>query len=142
MPARDTPPPSSQEVAARMRVTRQKDTPAELALRRELHRRGLRYRVDSSASSATRARPDLSFPTERIAIFIDGCFWHSCPEHTTRPAANREWWEKKLAANIERDRRHDRELEATGWLVLRFWEHEDAINAADRVQAAVLSRRH
>lgn len=137
----DTPEASSDEVSARMRATPQKDTPPELQLRRELHSRGFRYRVDHSLRPITRGRPDLVFPSEEVAVFVDGCFWHCCPEHVTVPKTNREWWENKLANNVERDRRHTRELEQAGWEVLRIWEHEDAVAAADRVERVVLARR-
>ena len=124
-----------------METTRQRDTPAELALRSELHRRGLRYRVDASLPGVTRARPDIVFSRQKIAVFVDGCFWHSCPEHATQPKANEEWWAAKLAANVERDRRHDSELADEGWAVVRIWEHEDPVVAADRVQRLVEQRR-
>ena len=123
-----------------METTKQRDTPAELALRSELHRRGLRYRVDHRIEDVSRARPDIVFTRQKVAVFVDGCFWHSCPEHSTIPKANRDWWVEKLLANVERDRRHTAELEATGWTVLRFWEHEDATTAADRVQRLLAQR--
>lgn len=113
----------------------------ELAVRSELHRRGLRYFVDRPVKGVSRARPDLLFPTEKIAVFIDGCFWHSCPQHRTMPAANAQWWEEKLASNVTRDRRHDREFKEAGWTVLRFWEHEDPMESADQIQVALRSRR-
>jgi len=112
-----------------------------MELRRELYRRGFRYRVDVSVPGVTRGRPDLLFPTEKAAVFVDGCFWHSCPIHGTAPKTNGQWWQEKLAANMERDRRHDRELTESGWLVLRFWEHEDASDAADVVVRSLESRR-
>ncbi len=116
-----------------MRQTKRRDTAAEVALRKELFRRGLRYRVDMSIPDVTRSRPDIVFTSKKVAVFVDGCFWHSCPEHGTQPMANSEWWEAKLAANVKRDRRHDAELEAAGWTVLRFWEHDDPVGAADTV---------
>jgi DNA mismatch endonuclease (patch repair protein) len=76
-----------------------------------------------------------------VAVYVDGCFWHSCPEHGTRPKANAEWWASKLAANVERDRNTDESLAAAGWLALRVWEHEDPLEAADRVEQAVCERR-
>ena len=127
------PPASSEGVRQRMANTRQRDTPAEMGLRRELHRRGFRYRVDLPVPGVSRARPDIVFPRQKVAVFVDGCFWHSCPEHGTMPKKNREWWQAKLAANVERDRRHDEDLEAAGWTVVRVWEHEDVHEAADRV---------
>lgn len=135
------PEPTSEAVRRRMESTRQKNTPAELAIRSALHRRGLRYRVDQTIPGVTRARPDIVFTKQRIAVFVDGCFWHSCPKHSTTPKSNQEWWVEKLAGNVERDRRHDRELVEAGWRVLRFWEHEDPEHAADAVERAVQHRR-
>jgi DNA mismatch endonuclease (patch repair protein) len=138
---KSTPEPSSESVAQRMRNTAQRDTTAELALRRELHRRGFRYRVDRAIPGVTRGRPDLVFPTEKVAVFVDGCFWHSCPEHATIPTENRDWWITKLQANVDRDRRHDEELIGSGWLVLRFWEHDDPLASAAQVGASLIRRR-
>ncbi|MDE0196130.1 MAG: very short patch repair endonuclease [bacterium] len=124
-----------------MRNTRQRDTPFEIRVRRLLHARGLRYRVDRAIPAVTRARPDVVFGRERVAVFLDGCFWHSCPQHATTPTANRDWWRAKLLANVERDRRHDRELTAAGWTVCRFWEHQDATFVATEIEQLVLRRR-
>jgi len=124
-----------------MAATRQRDTPAELALRRILHARGFRYRVDRQVLKGRRRRADIVFPTERVAVFVDGCFWHGCPEHGTLPKANRDWWTEKLRANRARDRDTNEELEAAGWAVVRAWEHEEAASVADRVQNVVLERR-
>jgi len=124
-----------------MQATRQRDTSGELALRRELHRRGLRYRVDKAVVPGTRRRPDVVFPTERVAVFVDGCFWHDCPEHGTQPRANAQWWRDKIAANVRRDRDTNQRLEGAGWIVIRAWEHEDPIEVAGRVEAVVLKRR-
>ena len=121
----------------RMRNTRRRDTAFEMAVRRAVHARGLRFRVDRTIPAAGRARPDLQFPRARVAVFLDGCFWHSCPEHGTMPKRNADWWKAKIRANVERDRRHDREIEAAGWTVLRYWEHEDPRLVADRIEAAV-----
>lgn len=137
----EAPPASSDLVERRMRNTGQRDTPAELEVRRVLHARGLRYRVDQPIPGVTRARPDIVFPTERVAVFVDGCFWHACPTHGSLPKTNRGWWRRKLEANVERDGRHDRDLEKDDWVVLRFWEHEDAAEVADRVEKAVVGRR-
>src|SRR5688572_9108984 len=104
------PPPSSDVVTARMKATPRRDTPAELQLRKELHSRGFRYRVDKAIVGVTRGRPDLTFLSEKVAIFVDGCFWHSCPTHGTLPKSNGAWWLQKLNSNRERDRRHDHEL--------------------------------
>ncbi|AVH25042.1 very short patch repair endonuclease [Nocardia cyriacigeorgica] len=116
---------------------RRAGTEPELALRRELHRRGLRYFVDRPPIRGQRRRADVIFPRLRVAVYVDGCFWHSCPEHATYPKNNAEWWAEKLAANVARDRATDAALAAAGWKVIRIWEHEDPVAAADRVAAAL-----
>ncbi|WP_040832896.1 very short patch repair endonuclease [Nocardia brevicatena] len=116
---------------------RRAGTKPELVLRRELHRRGIRYFVDRAPIRGQRRRADLVFPRRRIAVYVDGCFWHCCPDHATYPKNNAEWWAEKLAGNVARDRETDAALAAAGWQVIRIWEHEDAILAADRVQAAL-----
>lgn len=123
-----------------MRANRRRDTAPELAVRRELHRRGLRFRVDYAPVVGLRCRVDIAFTRAQVAVFVDGCFWHRCPEHGVLPYANGEWWGDKLQGNVARDRRNDRELTAAGWCVVRVWEHEPAFVAADRVCAAVLRR--
>jgi len=120
-----------------MQRTGRRDTAAERAVRGELHRRGLRYFVDRSVDPGTRRRVDIVFPRRRVAVFVDGCFWHSCPVHRTTPKANREWWVAKLAANEARDRATDKALRQVGWIVLRFWEHENPVAVADVVETAV-----
>lgn len=134
------PPASSPQALARMRRQARRDTAAELAVRRILHRRGLRYRVDRQVLAGLRRRADLLFPAPRVAVFVDGCFWHSCPLHATRPAANAEWWEQKLRRTVERDRETDRLLAAAGWEVIRVWEHEDPPAAAARIEERVRAR--
>ena len=125
-------------ISARMRRTRQRDTAAELALRRELYRRGLRYFVDFPPLKADRRRrADVVFPRARVAIYVDGCFWHGCPLHATWPKTNAQWWRQKIERNRARDRSTDEALRDAGWTVVRVWEHEDAEVAADRVQGAV-----
>lgn len=116
-----------------------RDTAPELALRSELHRRGLRYRVDWPLPGMPRRRADIAFTRAKIAVFVDGCFWHSCPEHGTDAKANAEWWAAKLAANVRRDRETGERLRAAGWAVLRFWEHETTMDAADEVAELVCS---
>jgi DNA mismatch endonuclease, patch repair protein len=123
-----------------MRANRRRDTGPELVLRRELHSRGLRFRVDHAPVPGLRCRADITFTRARVAVFVDGCFWHSCPEHGNLPSANHEWWRMKLAENVDRDRRNDRAFAAAGWEVIRVWEHEPAGAAADRVQRKVLAR--
>lgn len=123
-----------------MRGNRSRDTRPELALRRELHRRGLRYRVGVRIDGATIAvRPDVAFSRRRVAVFVDGCFWHCCPEHGTAPRTNADHWTTKLARNRRRDVVVNESLAAVGWTVLRFWEHEDPAISADVVEEAVRS---
>lgn len=133
--------PSSPGARARMSRQRVRDTAPELALRRALHAEGLRYRVDVAPLPGLRRRADLVFTRARVAVFVDGCFWHCCPEHGTLPQSNAQWWRAKLERNAERDRDTDRVLNEAGWLVLRFWEHEPADLAAARVRDAWSARR-
>lgn len=100
---------------------------------------GLRYQVDRSLAGSRR-RADLVFAATKVAVFVDGCFWHRCPLHATEPKANAEWWRQKLAANVARDRDTDARLRREGWIVLRFWEHEGARTAAARIALAVRKR--
>ena len=129
--------PSSPEVSERMSRVRNRDTAAEMALRRELHRRGLRYRVNLRIPGLGRTRPDIAFIRRKVAVFVDGCFWHRCPEHATFPKVNAVWWQEKLEANVRRDRETDEMLRDAGWIVVRIWEHEDPVEAADRIESLV-----
>ncbi len=127
-------PPSARE-RARFQAQRRRDTAPELLLRSELHRRGHRYRVDARPLPAVNRRADLVFSRARLAVFVDGCFWHSCPDHGTQPGRNGPWWADKLAANRARDADTDARLAEAGWRVVRVWEHEDVLAAADRIGA-------
>jgi DNA mismatch endonuclease (patch repair protein) len=129
--------PSSPGVSARMRRQASKDTGAELAVRRLLHAAGMRYRVEYPVPGMARRRMDIAFTRAKIAVLIDGCFWHGCPEHATQPKANADWWREKLDRNMARDRETTEHLRAAGWTVLRFWEHEDPKDVAVRVVTAV-----
>jgi DNA mismatch endonuclease (patch repair protein) len=122
-----------------MRRNPRRDTGPEVALRSELHRRGLRFRKDLPVRVPHRVvRPDVVFTRARLAVFVDGCFWHVCPVHGNEPRANTDYWRPKLARNVARDRAVDAALERAGWRVLRAWEHEPVDAIADRI-AGVLS---
>jgi DNA mismatch endonuclease, patch repair protein len=120
-----------------MQATPRRDTSCEMAIRSAVHAMGLRFRVDWPVP-ATRRRADLAFVSAKVAVFVDGCFWHGCPEHRTWPKANAEWWRDKLDSNVRRDRDTDALLKAAGWTVLRFWEHEDASRAARTIRRTVV----
>lgn len=112
-----------------------------MALRRLLHARGFRYRVAGRPIKGVRRTADLVFGPARVAVFVDGCFWHQCPEHATEPRTNSDYWTPKLERNVERDRETDQLLAEAGWLSVRVWEHEDPHDAAERVALVVASRR-
>lgn len=118
-----------------------RDAAPEVAVRRLLHAAGLRYRVNVPVPGMPRRTIDIVFTKAKIAVFIDGCFWHGCPEHATQPEANAEWWRTKLDKNMARDVEMTDHLTAEGWTVLRFWEHESPAHVADRVAACVADRR-
>ena len=122
-----------------MAQIRGRDTAIELILRSELWRSGLRYRLRSKLTG----RPDIVFPSSRVAVFVDGCFWHGCPEHATKPATNSEFWSDKLGRNRSRDREVTAKLESGGWRVIRFWEHEvkaDPKACGERIRKVVKQR--
>lgn len=102
---------------------------------------GLRYRVQFAVPGNRRRSIDIAFTRVRLAVFVDGCFWHACPDHGTSPRTNSDWWQWKLERNVARDRDTDRLLTAAGWTVLRIWEHEDPRAAATRVRARWLALR-
>ena len=136
---------STSAAASIMRANIRRDTTPELSVRRLLHAAGLRYRVDHAPlASQRRRRADIVFTRRRIAVFIDGCFWHGCPEHFVPPKANSDYWGPKIARNRERDSETSAALEHEGWTVLRFWEHEDprevALSIADAVRRATPER--
>jgi DNA mismatch endonuclease, patch repair protein len=120
-----------------MRAAHQRDTAPELAVRAELHRRGLRFYVDRRPIPSLRSRADILFPRQRVAVYIHGCFWHGCPEHGTWPKANAAWWRAKIERNQTRDRRIDSQLKAAGWTVVQAWAHEPPEMVADKVVAVV-----
>jgi len=132
--------PPTELTRARMRCQPRTSTGPEMALRRELHARGLRYRVDAPVLPGLRRRADLLFVGSKVAVFVDGCFWHGCPVHSRPTRSNTGWWASKLAANRRRDEETTTVLTSHGWSVQRFWEHENHVAAADRVVAEVRAR--
>jgi DNA mismatch endonuclease (patch repair protein) len=112
-----------------------------LAIRRILHAAGLRYRVGARPIPELRRSADLVFGPAKVAVFVDGCFWHRCPTHGTLPATNTDYWVPKLTRNADRDRETDRALADAGWMSIRVWEHEDPEEAAERVAGLVRERR-
>ena len=128
--------------SAQMRGSTRRDTKPEKAIRSALHASGLRFRIDARVwPESGSPRPDVVFRKEKVAIFIDGCFWHACPDHCRVPLTNRDYWLPKLAGNMERDRRNRAVLEEAGWLVIRVWEHEATDVAAARIADTVWARR-
>jgi DNA mismatch endonuclease (patch repair protein) len=130
----DYPRASSEGRSANMRAIRRTDTKPELALRRALHAMGYRFRKDYRLDLAEgrRVRPDIAFTARKVAVFVDGCFWHACPDHGSKPSVNQGYWTPKLLRNVERDRAADAALTLAGWRVVRLWEHiplDDAVAA-------------
>jgi DNA mismatch endonuclease, patch repair protein len=126
--------------SSRMRRQRTRDTIPEINLRSELHRRGLRYYVHRKPLPELRREADILFPRHRLAIFVDGCFWHGCPIHGSKPKRNESFWYDKITRNQVRDQETDARLSDHGWLSVRIWEHELAAVAADRIEQLVRSR--
>lgn len=134
------PVPSSAAVTAVMRANRKVDTSPELRLRSALHRYGLRFRKHLRVRVRDmRATPDIVFTRQRVAVFVDGCFWHGCPDHGTQPRANAGYWASKLERNRSRDELVDERFRAAGWVVVRIWEHVPTEEAVGRVVAALQS---
>ncbi|MEW9309921.1 very short patch repair endonuclease [Labrys neptuniae] len=125
----------------RMQCTAQRDNLYERALRAMLHRRGLRFRTHQRLIEGTRRTADLAFLGARVAVLIDGCFWHGCPMHGTWPKNNAAWWRTKIEANIARDRDTDMRLQRSGWQVIRVWEHEAIEAVAERIERIVHDRK-
>lgn len=116
-----------------MRAQKTTGTKVELQVRRGLHARGYRFRVDQKLLPDHRFRGDIVWSGRRIVVFLDGCFWHGCPLHATTPKSNREFWEAKIETNRSRDRRVDEILRSRGWTVLRYWEHEPPLEIIESV---------
>lgn len=136
----DVPKAKNVEVRRRMQLTPRRDTTTELAIRSAVYAHGLRYKVHWPLPGLRR-RADLAFPSKRIAVFVDGCFWHGCARHMTWPKNNAAWWRDKIEANRARDRDTNARLRRAGWTVVRVWEHEPAHLAARRILRAALRAR-
>lgn len=132
---------SSAAVRATMQGNRRRDTTPEMAVRRAVHALGLRYRVDARPLPSLNRRADLVFTRTKVAVFVDGCYWHGCPEHGTTAKTNSDYWGPKIARNRARDSDTDRRLVDAGWAVIRVWEHEDPIQASLIIADTVRSRR-
>jgi DNA mismatch endonuclease (patch repair protein) len=125
-----------------MSAQRREDTSPELAVRRELHRQGLRYRLHVAPLAGLRRKADIVFARARVAVFVDGCFWHGCPDHGRRHHEVNEWyWPEKIARNQRRDADTNERLREAGWTVVRVWEHELPDEAAQRITTAVAAAR-
>lgn len=131
---------SSVRVRNVMRGNRSRDTRPELAVRSAVHRRGLRYRVATRPIPGVRRSADLVFASARVAVFVDGCFWHGCPQHYVPSLSNQVYWSEKIAGNRMRDTDTDTKFLSNGWLPLRIWTHEDPEEAADLIAGAVRER--
>jgi DNA mismatch endonuclease (patch repair protein) len=124
-----------------MKAAKPRDTAPEKALRSALQRKGLRFRIDEKPIGGLNRRADIVFRPTRVAIFVDGCFWHGCPIHGTQAKANAEFWARKLKQNQERDVDTISRLEAAGWMAIRVWEHEDPEEASQRIYDMVVARK-
>ena len=124
-----------------MLAAKPRDTAPEKALRSELHKKGFRYRVDARPLASLNRRADIVFYSARVAVFVDGCFWHGCPVHGTQAKANSAFWRNKILHNKERDSDTARVLRKAGWKVIRVWEHQDPRKASDKITKIVLDRR-
>ncbi|MEV7102903.1 very short patch repair endonuclease [Streptomyces atroolivaceus] len=133
--------PSSPGVSARMSRQARRDTAPEVAVRKLLHATGYRYRLNERVPGMSRRTIDIAFTRVKVAVMIDGCFWHGCPEHATQPSANSEWWRQKLDRNMARDIETTEHLTGAGWTVLRFWEHESPRDVVERITTTVNCRR-
>ncbi|MET4430771.1 very short patch repair endonuclease [Mycolicibacterium sp. 624] len=132
---------SSPAVRRVMQSNKSRDTKPEKALRSAVHALGLRYRVSAKPLAGLRRTADMVFPTAKVAVFLDGCFWHGCPQHHTVASANAKFWADKVEGNRTRDRDTDERLAQAGWVSVRVWEHEDPVEAADRVREIVRARQ-
>ena len=135
------PQPSTPSVRHLMQSVRRTGTKPEKHIGEELFQRGLQFNTDTRPIAELRLTADLVFLPEKLSVFIDGCFWHGCPNHFRPPFTNSDWWEEKVSETVRRDARQSVRLNDAGWSVVRVWEHEDPSEAADRIIAALTSRR-
>jgi DNA mismatch endonuclease (patch repair protein) len=135
-----SPPKASSRKARKVMQGNKSVSTPEIALRSELHRRGLRFRKHASVVPGLRCRPDVVFPRKRIAVECRGCFWHLCPKDAVLPKSNQHYWLPKLMHNVERDLRNERALAEAGWTLIVVWEHEETIDAANRIEQLVRSQ--
>lgn len=131
--------PPDEDVRKRMRAQKRSSTAPELRLRQELHQRGLRYRVGLKVPSLPRRTIDIAFTRAKVAVFVDGCFWHMCPVHYIAPKSNSQWWAAKIESNCARDRDTDAVLRNSGWTVVRIWEHTPTADGATLVQETLFN---
>ncbi|WP_370305422.1 very short patch repair endonuclease [Amycolatopsis sp. WAC 01375] len=132
---------TSPETSTRMSKQRSRNTQIEVELRRALHAAGLRFRIHRRPLKGVRREADIVFGPTRVAVFVDGCFWHGCPEHATWPKTNADFWRTKIETNRRRDLDTDRKFAEAGWLVVRIWEHETVTAAATKIGETVRKRR-
>ncbi len=135
------PPPSSDAALRRMQAAKPKDTAPEKALRSALHHKGLRFRIDVRPLRELNRRADIVFRSTKVAVFVDGCFWHGCPIHGTQAKANAEFWRVKILQNRERDADTNQQLKEAGWKVIRIWEHEDPGETSEKIFNIVMKRQ-
>jgi DNA mismatch endonuclease (patch repair protein) len=133
--------PSSPAASARLKLQKSRDTTCELALRSRLHRLGLRFRVHRKLLPNLRRTADIVFGPTKIAVFVDGCFWHGCTRHIGWPKSNVEWWKRKIRNNIVRDKDTNRLLNQAGWTVIRVWEHDDPSIIAPRIMRIINKKK-
>jgi DNA mismatch endonuclease, patch repair protein len=133
--------PSSEAALKRMQATKPRDTIPEKALRSALHKKGLRYRIDAKPIKDLNRRADIVFRSPKVAIFVDGCFWHGCPIHGTQAKANAGFWKNKIKQNQIRDEDTNKRLKKAGWRVVRVWEHENPEKAAKKINNIILKRK-
>lgn len=135
------PKPSSEEALKRMKAVKARDTAPEKALRSALHKKGLRFRIDVKPIKKLNRKADILFRPAKVAVFVDGCFWHGCPIHGTKAKENAEFWDQKIKRNQERDNDTVIRLEAAGWRVIRVWEHEYPEEIAQEIYDIVVKRK-